>query len=135
MWKTTLALVLAASHLLVSTQVVALSTMPKVKHVVMFTVQDGVSEEAVEAMKSGLLGLPKVLPEIASHELGEDLKLTGGQNHPAGKNRSVVWSATFRSVDDYETYETSKEHVDVVTTLIKPIIVPGSRAAIQYNID
>ena len=86
-------------------------------------------------MKSGLLGLPSVLPQIASHELAEDLKLPGGQNHPAGKNRSVVWSATFGSVEDYETYETSQEHVEVVTTLIKPIIVPGSRAAIQYGID
>ena len=86
-------------------------------------------------MKAGLLGLPKQLdPVIASHELGVDLKLPGGQSHPAGKNRSVVWSATFDSIQDYESYETSKEHVDVVTTLIKPIIVPGSRAAIQYKI-
>ncbi|VEU35011.1 unnamed protein product [Pseudo-nitzschia multistriata] len=84
-------------------------------------------------MKSGLLGLPGVLPEITEHELADDLLLEGGQNHPAGKNRSVVWSATFASVEDYETYETSEEHVAVVTNLIKPIIVPGSRAAIQYH--
>ena len=86
-------------------------------------------------MKKGLLELPQLIPEITSHELGEDLKLPGGQNHPAGKNRSLVWSATFKSAKDYETYETAEAHVKVITQLIKPIIVPGSRAAIQYNIE
>ena len=108
----------------------------KVKHVVMFTLQDGVSEDQVEAMKEGLLGLPSKLdPLFVSHELGFDLELEGGQNHPAGKNRSVVWSATFGSVEDYEAYDTSAEHVAVVSDLIKPIIVPGSRSAIQYSVE
>ena len=87
-------------------------------------------------MKEGLLGLPaKLDPLFVSHELGFDLKLEGGQNHPAGKNRSVVWSASFGSVSDYEKYDTSEEHVSVVSNLIKPIIVPGSRSAIQYSVD
>ena len=87
-------------------------------------------------MKEGLLNLPSKLdPLFVSHELGVDLKLEGGQNHPAGKNRSVVWSATFGSVNDYEAYDTSEEHIDVVTNLIKPNIVPGSRSAIQYIIE
>ena len=84
------------------------------------------------AMKEGLLGLPSKLDVFVSHDLGVDLKLEGGQNHPAGKNRSVIWTATFGSVEDYESYDTSEEHVSVVSNLIKPIIVPGSRSAIQY---
>eukprot|EP00534_Pseudo-nitzschia_fraudulenta_P015141 CAMPEP_0201238662 /NCGR_PEP_ID=MMETSP0852-20130820/20312_1 /ASSEMBLY_ACC=CAM_ASM_000632 /TAXON_ID=183588 /ORGANISM="Pseudo-nitzschia fraudulenta, Strain WWA7" /LENGTH=111 /DNA_ID=CAMNT_0047533669 /DNA_START=240 /DNA_END=575 /DNA_ORIENTATION=- len=109
---------------------------PKVRHVVMFTLQDDVAEDKVEAMKQGLLGLPKKLdPIIATHELGFDLKLPSGQDHPAGKNRSVVWTATFGSIKDYEAYDTSSEHVEVVSTLIKPIIVPGSRSAIQYEVE
>ena len=88
------------------------------------------------AMKQGLLGLPKKLdPIIATHELGFDLKLPSGQEHPAGKNRSVIWTATFGSIKDYEAYDTSSEHVEVVSTLIKPIIVPGSRSAIQYEME
>ena len=83
-------------------------------------------------MKEGLLGLPSKLDVFVSHDLGVDLKLEGGQNHPAGKNRSVIWTATFGSVEDYESYDTSEEHVSVVSNLIKPIIVPGSRSAIQY---
>jgi hypothetical protein len=85
-------------------------------------------------LKEGLLGLPNLLNEIKYYELGVDLLLPGGQNHPSGKNRSIVWSATFDSVEDYEKYNVSNEHVEVVTNLIKPIIVPGSRAAIQFEI-
>ncbi len=82
------------------------------------------------------MGLPSKLdPLFVSHELGVDLKLEGGQNHPAGKNRSVIWTATFGSVEDYESYDTSEEHVSVVSNLIKPIIVPGSRSAIQYGVE
>lgn len=107
-----------------------------IKHVVMFNVLDEASDEKVQAMKEGLLGLPgKLNPLFLSHELGFDLKLEGGQNHPAGKNRSVIWSAIFDNVNDYEAYDTSDEHISVVQDFIKPIIVPGSRSAIQYDID
>ncbi|KAG7371104.1 stress responsive A/B barrel domain containing protein [Nitzschia inconspicua] len=104
-----------------------------VKHIVMFTIQDDAPEEKVEAMKQGLLSLPKLVDGFIGFELGVDLKLAPGQNHPAGKNRSIVWTAWFASVPDYERYNESKEHIAVVNDLIKPIIVPGSRAAIQYE--
>lgn len=87
------------------------------------------------AMKQGLLRLPETVDGFLSFELGTDLKLAAGQNHPAGKNRSIAWSASFASVADYERYNESKEHVTVVNDLIKPIIVPGSRAAIQYEYE
>jgi hypothetical protein len=85
------------------------------------------------ALKQGLLSLPTKVDGFIGHELGQDLKLEGGQTHPAGKNRSIVWTACFANVEDYEKYNDSEEHVEVVNNLIKPIIVPGSRAAIQYE--
>ena len=33
---------------------------------------------------------------------GMDLKLPGGQSHPAGKNRCCTWYADFPSVEAYE---------------------------------
>lgn len=104
-----------------------------VKHIVLFTLQDDVDEAKVTALKEGLLCLPEKLGFFVAYELGVDLKLEGGQHHPSGKNRSIVWSASFETIEDYEKYESSEEHVEVVSTLIKPIIVPGSRAAIQYE--
>ena len=90
------------------------------------------------AMREELLGMAsrpssRIAPLFLSHELGFDLGLEGERNHPAGRNRSVVWSATFASVEDYETYDASEDHEAVVSDLIKPIIVPGSRAAIQHR--
>jgi Stress responsive A/B Barrel Domain len=105
-----------------------------VQHIVMFTLQDDVAEDKVAALKKGLLDLPEKLGLFVEYKLGTDLKLEGGQNHPAGKNRSIVWCASFATIDDYEKYEGSQEHIEVVSNLIKPIIVPGSRAAIQYEL-
>ncbi len=76
---------------------------------------------------------PKQINLITEYELGEDLKLPRGQNHPAGKNRTVCWSASFASIADYEVYEKHEAHIDVVTEKIKPIMIPGSRAAMQYE--
>jgi hypothetical protein len=104
-----------------------------VKHIVMFEVPDDVPAEKVEKLKQGLLSLPGEIDVITEYELGEDLKLEGGQTHPAGKNRTISWSACFASVEHYETYEKHQAHIDVVNNKIKPIITPGSRAAIQYK--
>jgi hypothetical protein len=106
----------------------------RIKHVVMFMIRDDASYEQVQAVKKGLLDLPKQNQLIKSYELGLDLKLAGGQNHPAGKNRSICWSATFDNVADYEAYEIDPAHVDCINNIIKPAITPGSRAAIQYEL-
>jgi hypothetical protein len=87
------------------------------------------------AMKQGLLSLPEKVDGFIGFELGTDLKLSTGQRHPAGKNRSIAWSASFANAADYDRYNESKIHVEVVNNLIKPITLPGSRAAIQYEFE
>jgi hypothetical protein len=99
----------------------------------MFGIQEGATVEQLEALKQALLELPNFIHLITSHELGVDLKLAGGQAHPAGKNRTIAWTATFASVADYEVYETHPTHLALINEVIKPIILPGSRAAIQYE--
>ena len=105
-----------------------------VKHFVMFEVRPDVPTEDVEKMKQGLLNLWTTITWMQPYELGEDLKLPGGQNHPAGKNRTICWSATFEDVESYERYDQHPDHLACVNDLIKPNIVPGSRAAIQYEL-
>ena len=46
----------------------------------------------------------------------------------------MCWSATFASVADYEIYEKHPAHLKVISELIKPIMEPGTRAAIQYEL-
>lgn len=104
-----------------------------VKHVVMFGIDDDVPEEKVEEVKAALLNLPKQIDVIQTCELGIDLKLSGGQNHPAGKNRTIARTVTFASAADYEIYDSHEAHVKIIKEVIKPTTTPGSRAAIQYE--
>ena len=104
-----------------------------VKHVVMFTLRSEASKAQQKQIQTELLELPKKIPEIQEYELGVDLKLKGGQNHPAGKNRVICWSATFKNKDDYETYDSCVAHKEFLA-LLKPLVEPGSRAAIQYEL-
>ena len=105
-----------------------------VKHIVMFDVKEGTSDAALTTLKAALLKLPTQIPSIVDHELGQDLRLESGQTHPAGKNRSISWMATFDSAESYEAYQVHPDHVAFLT-LLKPLVLPGSRAAIQYKIE
>ena len=104
-----------------------------VKHIVMFSFREGTSKSDIRRIRRRLLDLPRQIPEIRQFELGKDLELRSGQIHPAGKNRVIAWTATFASKQHYEAYaehEAHKEFLDV----LKSSILPGSRAAIQYEI-
>mmetsp|Transcript_26488 Transcript_26488/g.47837 ORF Transcript_26488/g.47837 Transcript_26488/m.47837 type:complete len:111 (-) Transcript_26488:121-453(-) len=105
-----------------------------VRHVVMFGIKEDATEEQIKSCKDGLLSLPAKIASIKAHDLGVDLKLPSGQTHPAGKNRSVLWSADFDSEADYEAYASHEEHVKVIKETIAPIMEPGSRSAIQYQL-
>ena len=105
-----------------------------IKHIVMFSFKTGTTIGDIQAVKNGLLNLPKQIPAIRDYELGHDLLLESGQNHPAGKNRLISWMCTFDNTDDYEAYSSDPIHVDFINTCLKPHLEPGSRAAIQYEV-
>ena len=105
-----------------------------VKHITMFGIDDDVPQEKVDELKTALLSLPKEIDVIQAYELGVDLKLPAGQNHPLGKNRTIVWSVTVASAADYDIYDKHEVHQKIIKEVIKPTITPGSRAAIQYEI-
>lgn len=105
-----------------------------IKHIVMFSFKKGTTPKDIAKIQNGLLNLPKQISMIRDYELGNDLLLESGQNHPAGKNRLLSWCCTFDTADDYESYSTHPTHVDLINNYIKPHLEPGSRAAIQCEI-
>jgi Stress responsive A/B Barrel Domain len=105
-----------------------------VRHIVMFSFKEGTTTKHVENLVAALLDLPSHIPGILSYEVGADMLLESGQNHPAGKNRVVSWTACFANVEDYEIYQAHPAHQAFVSDILKPILLPGSRAAIQYKI-
>eukprot|EP00746_Dinoflagellata_sp_MGD_P088927 gnl/MRDRNA2_/MRDRNA2_35137_c0_seq1.p1 gnl/MRDRNA2_/MRDRNA2_35137_c0~~gnl/MRDRNA2_/MRDRNA2_35137_c0_seq1.p1 ORF type:complete len:229 (+),score=57.02 gnl/MRDRNA2_/MRDRNA2_35137_c0_seq1:101-787(+) len=103
-----------------------------IRHIVMLGLKDDVSAEQVKSVREDFLGLPSRIPVIKGLEFGEDLKFPSGQNHPAGKNRTLVAILNFDCTDDYEEYAAHKEHLQVIEKN-KPLMAPGSRAAIQFG--
>mmetsp|Transcript_8965 Transcript_8965/g.11924 ORF Transcript_8965/g.11924 Transcript_8965/m.11924 type:complete len:109 (+) Transcript_8965:121-447(+) len=104
-----------------------------IKHVVMFGFKPDALADDIKAFEQGLLGLPAQCPQILHYELGNDLRLDSGLNHPLGPNRQMCWSVTCATVEDYLIYNASEPH-KAVLQLVKPILAPGTRAAVQYEI-
>lgn len=105
-----------------------------VKHIVMFDFPPSVTDAELSKIKDALLALPKQIPGVLNYELGQDLLLTSGQTHPAGRNRRMCWTATFPTADIFEAYQKHPAHLAFVTDVLKPAMLPGSRAAIQYAV-
>mgnify|MGYP005849541579 CR=1 FL=1 len=105
-----------------------------VQHIVMFRLKEDTTAAQKQSLQDGLLALPSQCPQIITGQLGVDLELPLSQANPLGPNRHLSWSATFASTADYEAYHKSEAHQALVNDLLKPILEPGSRAAIQYEI-
>ena len=105
-----------------------------VKHIVMFRLQAHATDADHQRIVDALLALPASAGvDMLSYECGRDLHLPAGVAHPLGPNRHIVWSCTCHTVDDYNTYNTSAAH-QAFLALLKPLLEPGSRAAMQYEI-
>ena len=105
-----------------------------VKHIVMFRLKEEATAEDHKKIQDALLALVDTsgVPFL-SYECGADLRLPAGQTHPLGPNRHIVWTCSFATVEDYNTYNTSPTHLAFLS-LLKPILEPDSRAAIQFEV-
>ena len=78
-------------------------------------------------MASALKKLVYDIPEICELTCNVDAGLSDG-NHGFGL------CVDFRDAAGYETYAKHPKHVEVITKHIKPILVPGSRTAVQARL-
>lgn len=101
----------------------------------MVSLKEDSSDDDLARVKAGFLSLPKDISVIKTYELGQDIELPSGQNHPAGKNRALSWTLTFDSAEDYEMYNTHPKHQAFLKDILKPVLLPNSRAAIQYDLS
>lgn len=104
-----------------------------VRHVVSFRVKDEVGEAGrallLDTMRAMLEG-EELKKLVKASTVGIDL----GIPHPSGaKNAFVADVVDFASQADYETYATHPDHLGVIKSIV-PVIEPGSRSAIQFNI-
>ena len=95
------------------------------RHVVLVTWQDGVTETELEAVAEGLSSLPSQIPEIIAYDFGPDLGLSGGAY-------DFVIVADFEDEDAWRRYLEHPAHVVVAVELIRPIVERTDR--VQYTI-
>lgn len=95
-----------------------------IRHCVMFTWNEGVTDETVRAVSDGLSQFAELDVTLAYHH-GPDAGVSEG-------NWEYVVVGDFATVEDYRTYATDPAHVELIAELIRPNI--SARAAVQYEI-
>ena len=111
-----------------------------IKHIEMFSFQEGTTEEQIEQVKKELSDLPNAIPGlILSSEFGKDLGLDDSspslnpqENAVADKHHQVSWEVCFASAEDYQAYKAHGKHVEFINKTLQPIV--ASRSAVQYEI-
>lgn len=86
---------------------------------------DGTSPAAVEAVTSGLAGLPALIPSIRAYRFGPD----AGLGLSANADYAVV--ADFDDVEGYATYAAHPAHQDVLVRLLRPLL--AERLSVQFT--
>jgi len=97
-----------------------------IRHVVLLSWNEKVTDAAVQAVTDGLEALPGQIPEIRSYRFGADL----GTNR---RNADYVLVGDFESSADFETYVEHPAHVELMKNLTGPIL--GSYTAAQFELS
>ena len=93
-------------------------------HVGHLTLAPDASDEQIEAILTGLLGLPGQIDGLLEARVVRDAGLTDG-------NATLRFHMRFVSEDAWRAYGTDPAHVAVVTEHIKPVL--ASKAFVQYD--
>jgi len=104
---------------------------PHLRHVEMLSFRPETTIEQEISMMKALNSLPQKFSQILCSSVFPDLRLEGGQSHPSGRNRSLVWMADFNSISDFEAFDHDEQYLALMISF-QSIIEPGSRACIQY---
>ena len=94
------------------------------RHVVMLTLNEGTSAEAVESILDGMRALPAQIPQIVSYTCGRDAGVSEG-------NADVVAVADFHNVEGYVAYRDHPAHAALIRDRIRPVL--ASRSALQHE--
>ena len=107
---------------------VAVGPKVTVRHSVMFKLIPEATDTQVEGMVEALKGMPYKIPQMASIVCGRDKGLAAQGNH------DFALTVDFADAEGYQVYAAHPEHQRVIAEYIKPIILPGSRVAVQFGL-
>ena len=93
----------------------------------MFKFREDATEQQKAALWAAILEMPAKIKEIVCIQSGTDLALAEGNHH-------FCANVDFFSEADYKVYATHPAHLEVLNNHIKPLLVPGSRSAVQFRL-
>lgn len=96
-----------------------------IRHCVFLTLEPGTSEAATIAIVEALEGLPEVIPEIRTYEVGTDLGWREG-------NPGIAIVASFDDEAGWRTYQDHPTHVAVIEDHIVPHT--SGRTSVQFEV-
>ena len=95
-----------------------------IRHIAMLTLRADTADAAIDRLVSELRALPGLIDEIATYEVGVDLRLVAG-------NSTVAIVADFDDADAWTVYRNHPAHVRVLDEIIAPLL--DTRTAIQFE--
>lgn len=95
-----------------------------IRHCVMFTFNDGTTEEQKEAVRGALHRLPDLIPEIRAYRFGDDLGLRED-------TYDFAVTADFDDVDSFLVYRDHPDHQKAIAEFFNPIV--QTRVAVQFE--
>jgi heme-degrading monooxygenase HmoA len=99
--------------------------MLMIRHVVLFTWDDAMTEEMEQQFAAELTALAQRVPGLRAYHAGPDAGLVEG-------NFDFAVVADFDDADSYLAYRTDPEHQEIIGRLSRPHT--ASRASVQYEI-
>ncbi len=96
-----------------------------IRHVVLFTWQDGTTQEQKQAVGTALAALPPLMEGLQSYAYGHDAGLVEG-------NADFAVVADFTDEQSYLAYREHPAHLEAIRTAIQPIA--RSRTSVQYRV-
>jgi stress responsive alpha/beta barrel protein len=96
-----------------------------IRHVVLFTWTEGMTEAMEQQFASELTALASTLPGLRAFDAGPDAGVNEG-------NFDFAVVADFDDVDSYLSYRDNAEHKDIIARFSRPNT--KSRAAVQYEV-
>ena len=100
------------------------------RHSVHLQLQPTATDAQKHAMAQAILRMQYQIPEICEITCGFDAGLASSAPVP---NHGFGLSVDFVDAASYQVYATHPAHVAVINDFIKPILVPGSRTAVQFE--
>jgi hypothetical protein len=96
------------------------------RHIAVFRFRDGTTDEEIASVDRGLAALPALIPEIEAYNFGRDLGVADG-------TWDYAVAADFADEAAFKLYAGHPDHVRVVETFVKPLVVETARTQINLS--